>query len=475
MANIQKGTAEAVLAIFRTLCTIPHGSGNTKAISDFCVRFAKECGLRVIQESCNNVIIFKDASAGYEDHPPVMLQGHLDMVCEKDADCPLDMEKDGLQLCEDGDFLYAKGTTLGGDDGFAVACALALAECDTLQHPPVEIVLTIDEETGMDGACALDPAPLRARTVLNLDSEEEGVLTAGCAGGCTAELDWNADRTMADGTAWRITLSGLNGGHSGIDIHKGNENADILLVRVLQRLGALRVVQLNGGTKSNAIPRSAEAIVVCAENVNVPQVIAQAEAEYRTAYGQTEPNLSLTAEQIANDAPAFDAEVSAQMVQMLATQPNGVQKMSAEIEGLVQTSLNLGILWSNENHVHAVMSLRSSVETEKAALQQALADMATQYGAQIEFSGEYPAWEYNPVSRVRDTVVRSYETLFGQKPRVEVIHAGLECGLLSAKLPGMDAISFGPNLYDIHTSRERMSLSSAARTWALLIHVLEHL
>ncbi|MBQ9081946.1 MAG: aminoacyl-histidine dipeptidase [Clostridia bacterium] len=475
MNNYKKGSAEAVLAHFRQLCNIPHGSGNTKAISDYCVQFAQERGLRVIQEPCNNVIVFKKATPGYEDHPAVILQGHLDMVCEKDPDCALDMATEGIRLVEEGDWMSADGTTLGGDDGIAVACALALLDCDTLKHPPLEIVLTVDEETGMDGAVALDPSPLTARVLLNMDTEDEGVFTAGCAGGCTAQLRWDGNKTAADGEAWAIKVDGASGGHSGGDINKGKANADILLANVLKRLGALRLVRINGGSKGNAIPRLAEAVVVPENGAAVADIVAAAHAEYTAAYAVAEPELVITARTVANDAPAFSTERSAEIVDQLATQPNGVQQMSEVIPNLVQTSLNLGILTTDDSGVSAVVSLRSNVGAEKAKLKDRLADITRAHGGSIEFVSEYPAWEYRPESRVRDLLVQCYEEQTGKKPKVEVIHAGLECGLLGEKLPGLDAVSFGPEMHDIHTSRERMSKSSAARTWDLLLRVLEKL
>lgn len=471
MKNYKKGTPEAVLAIFRELCTIPHGSGNTKAISDYCVAFAKKLGLKVIQEPCNNVIIYKDATPGYEGRPAVMIQGHLDMVCEKTPECPIDMAKEGLDVRVDGDIMYAEGTTLGGDDGIAIASALALLESEDVPHPAIEAVFTVDEETSMVGAGELDASKLKSRIVLNMDSEEEGVLTVGCAGGCTAQITWTGKKTPAEGTVWRITVDGLCGGHSGVDINKGKANADMLLADVLSKLGALRLSSICGGTKGNAIPRTAEAVIV----TNCPQVeriVTEAEKAYAEAYAATEPELQIHAEQVTQTVTAFDETLSEQIVNMLSTQPNGVQAMSKEIPGLVQTSLNLGILVSSETDVQAIVTFRSSVEAEKKALSEKIAGMATANGAEVMLSGDYPAWEYNPESRLREVMIRCYEELNGKKPKVELIHAGLECGILSAKLPGMDAVSFGPDLMDIHTTRERLSISSVARTWELVLRVL---
>lgn len=457
------------LHFFEEISRIPRGSGNTRAISDYCAAFARDRGLRWIREPCHNVLIFKDATAGYETHPAVMIQGHLDMVCEKDPDCPIHMDRDGLRLKRTGEWLFAEGSTLGADDGIAVAYALALLDSDRIPHPPLEVVLTVDEETGMDGARLIDPAPLKARTLLNIDSEAEGILTVGCAGGCRAEVRWNAARSAVSGAAWRIAVGGLRGGHSGMDIDKGRANADILLARILAEFRSLRLIRLSGGAKDNAIPRTAEAIIAVDEAV--PEIAARMAAGFRAEFGTAEPDLTVIAEPVAADA-AFSEADSARVVDMLATQPNGIQSMCPQIPGLVQTSLNLGTLKSDFSGVTATMSLRSSVNAEKAELKNRLAAMAAAHGAQISFHGEYPAWEYRPDSPIRELMCRCYRELNGAEPSVETIHAGLECGLLGAKLPGLDAVSFGPDILDIHTTRERLNLPSAERTWQLICRVL---
>lgn len=462
---------QTYLDIFRQICAIPHGSGNTKAISDYCAAFARARGLRVIQEPCNNVIIFAPGTAGYEDRPPVMIQGHLDMVCEQTPDCPLDMTRDGLVLRDDGTWLWAEGTTLGADDGIAVAYALALLDSD-VPHPPLEIVLTVEEETGMDGAHALDPTPLRARTLLNLDSEAEGVLTVGCAGGCRADIRWKAARSAADGAALRVTVDGLRGGHSGVEIHLGRGNADILLARLLAAAGTVRIASIAGGTKDNAIPRAAEAVIWVPDAAAAQQAIAQCGAAIRAEFADAEPELAIHAAPVDAAGDAFSAADSAKIITMLVSQPNGVQQMCPDIPGLVQTSLNLGTLCSDETGVTATVSLRSSVNAEKDALADRLSASAWAHGAHIKFHGAYPAWEYRADSPLRERISACFASMFGHAPKVEVIHAGLECGLLSEKLPGLDAVSMGPEILDIHTTRERLNLASAERTWQLVCRVL---
>ena len=465
---------QTYLDIFREICAIPHGSGNTRAISDYCVAFARARGLRVIQEPCNNVIIFVPGTAGYEDRPPVMIQGHLDMVCAQTADRTRDMTREGLVLHDDGEWLWAEGTTLGADDGIAVAYALALLDCD-VPHPPLEIVLTVEEETGMDGAHALDPAPLRARTLLNLDTESEGVLTVGCAGGCRADIRWDVSRSAADGTFVRVAVGGLRGGHSGVEIHLGRANANVLLAQLLAAVGTVRIASISGGEKDNVIPNAAEAVICVPDADAAYRAIAACGAELQAAFAGTEPNLQIRAEAVDAADRAFSTADSAQIIAMLTTQPNGVQQMCPDIPDLVQTSLNLGTLRCGDVGVTETVSIRSSVNSEKEALADRLAAAAQAHGAHIAFHGAYPAWEYRADSPLRDRVSACFAAMFGYAPKVEVIHAGLECGLLSEKLPGLDAVSMGPEILDIHTTRERLNLASAERTWQLVCRVLREM
>ena len=464
---------EAALHYFEELCAIPHGSRDTKRISDYCVRFAEEHGLRYVQDAHNNVVIYKDGSAGYENHPTVILQGHLDMVCEKDPGCDIDFSKDGLRLKQDGTYLFAEGTTLGGDDGIAVAYALAVLDSKTLAHPPLEAVFTVDEEIGMLGADAMDMSMLSGRVMLNIDSEDEGILTAGCAGGATATISLPVQRETAPGCGWRVRVDGLTGGHSGVEIHKGRVNANKLMGELLRRLPELRLARVDGGAKDNAIPRSCEALLV-SQAADFAERFEAAKAACLAALPATEPNAVLTCEK-AEVAQTMTADGTAAVLGLLGELPSGVQAMSADIEGLVQTSLNLGILKTSEKKVTMTFSVRSSVGAEKTALLTRLQGLAEKYGAAYGQMGEYPAWEYRKDSRLRETMVQTFETLYGEKPIVDVIHAGLECGIFSDRLPGLDAVSFGPQMHDIHTSRERLELASVARTWDYLVAVLARL
>lgn len=471
----------SVFGYFEEICAIPHGSHNTKQISDYCVRFAQEHGLRCIQDAANNIIIFKDGTAGYEQAAPVMLQGHLDMVCEKEPDCTIDFRTDGLTLRAEHGKIFADGTTLGGDDGIAVAYALAILAADDIPHPPLEVVLTVDEEVGMLGAAALDCSPLRARTMLNLDSEEEGYLLVSCAGGVRADCRLPVTRIQTEGVLVNLTISGLTGGHSGAEIDKGRANANRLLGRVLNELRKLSdaaLISVCGGLKDNAIPRDASA-QLCAAPEAVSELQAAADslhgilsAEYRS----TDPELSLTVSaEKAGVYSVMDADSQTRTIAALFNLPGGVQRMSADMPGLVQTSLNLGILKTLDSEVSMSFSVRSSVGSEKDALVSQLTSLTNLLGGSVTCTGDYPAWEYNPHSRLRDLMSEIFEEQYGRRPVIQALHAGVECGLFAGKLPGLDCVSFGPDLTDIHTTGERMDIASVQRTWRYLLAVLARL
>ena len=469
---------ESVFGYFEELCAIPHGSGNTKAISDHLVSFAKKQGLRYIQDATNNVIIFKDGTPGYVDHPPVIIQGHMDMVCEKDEDCTLDMDKDGLDVTHDGQYVFAKGTTLGGDDGIAVAYAMALLADESIPHPPLEVVITVDEETGMYGAADIDLSVLKGRTLVNIDSEEEGIFTVACAGGATAMITLPFERHAVYGPCIRLTVEGLQGGHSGVEIHKNRANANKVMGELMSRVQKLMPVCLtsfSGGAKDNAIPRSCQATMVMLgmnpERIN--EIAEQLQAEIRQQYD--EPEALVYGDNVdALGGNALSAEQTAVVTAILCAAPNGVQAMSRDIPGLVQTSLNLGIARLGEEMVFT-FSVRSSVNSEKQALLAQLEELSKFYGASYLQKGEYPAWEYRADSPLRDTMVRTYREMFNKDPEIVAIHAGLECGLLGEKLPGLDCVSIGPEMHDIHTSRERLGIASTKRTWEFLLAVLKSL
>ena len=468
----------AVFGYFEEICAIPHGSRNTKMISDYLVGFAKAHNLTYHQDEMNNVILFAPGTCGMEDRPPVILQGHIDMVCEKEASCPIDMAAEGLDVTHDDTCVYAKGTTLGGDDGIATAMAMALLADDTFPPPPLEVVMTTEEEIGLLGATAIDLSQLKGRTLINLDSEAEGVFTVSCAGGCTACISLPVERRAVYGPCIRLTVDGLQGGHSGADIHLKRANANKIMgefMSRIQKLMPLCLTSLSGGAKDNAIPRSCQATLV-AMGINLERIndiAAALQEEVRANYD--EPDATVQAFDVdALGGNSLSTESTAKVISLLCSAPNGVQEWSADIEGLVQTSLNLGIAKLGDRF-SATFSVRSSVNSEKQEVLDQLKALAEMLDGTYSQDGEYPAWEYRKESHLLDTMVRVYREMFAQEPKVEAIHAGLECGLFSQKLPGLDCVSIGPQMYDIHTTRERLEIASTERVWKFLLEVLKNL
>ena len=478
MAVLEGLEPRSVFYWFEELCRIPHGSGNTRALSDYLAQFGRCRGLATRQDALGNVILLKPGTPGYENAPAVMLQGHMDMVCEKEPDCPVDMAAEGLNLAVEGDTVYARGTTLGADDGIAVAMILALLDSSDLPHPPLEAVLTVDEETGMLGASAIDLSGLRSRLLINLDSEVEGVFTAGCAGGAMAEISVPVTRQAFAGETVQITVSGLAGGHSGIEIDRGRANAVVLLGRVLRavfRAADGRVVYARGGGMDNAIPVSADAAVTVEDAEKVMAACREMEEIFRREYAASDAGVTVTARLCQEQAPAMDAASGRRVLALLQCAPNGVQERSREVEGLVQTSLNLGILSTDGEMIRACFCVRSNVNSQKDMLLQRLEALCGLLGGDFSVSGSYPAWEYRADSPLRELMAEIFAGQYGHAPVVKVIHAGVECGLLADQLPGLDCISIGPELTEIHTPRERMHIASVARTWALLTETLRRL
>ncbi|MBD5468638.1 MAG: aminoacyl-histidine dipeptidase [Lachnospiraceae bacterium] len=475
---------QRVFDYFEELTRIPRGSGNEKAVSDYLVSFAKEHDLFYVQDTANNVIIIKEASAGYEAEEPIILQGHMDMVAVKDADCPLSLEHDALVLAVEGDTIYAKGTSLGGDDGIALAYALAVLEDETLSHPRLEAVFTTDEEVGMNGAAAIDLSVLKGRRLLNIDSEEEGILTVGCAGGVRVHSVIPVKRERRGGVPARVRIHGLQGGHSGAEINKQRGNANCLMGRFLNGLSGkmpYALVSCAGGTKDNAIPVEAEAELVipakeqealAAAVTEYEQILkkefANRDAGVQVSLTFSEENGALERGEGDNEWTALDEASTKIAARFLASVPDGVQAMSTDIKGLVETSLNMGIVRLTENGLETDHSIRSSVASAKDALREKVTALSALAGGTVSYHGDYPAWEYRSDSPLRESMIAQYREMFGKEPKVEVIHAGLECGLLSAKLPGLDCVSFGPDLTDIHTTSERMHIASVGRMYEYL-------
>lgn len=481
MGVLEGKKPEKVFQFFEEIASIPHGSGNVEQISNYLVDFAKERNLKYRQDEKMNVVIWKDATAGYENSEAVILQGHMDMVAVKTADCVKDMEKEGLDLQVDGDTLCAKGTSLGGDDGIAVAYALAVLDSDDIAHPPVEAVFTVDEEIGLLGADYLDVSDLNGKRLLNMDSEDEGVFTVSCAGGATVECILPFRTEPINAQIIEIKLDGFAGGHSGVEINKGRANANCVMGRILlnvfQNVG-MRIMAVNGGEKDNAIAKISEAaIAVNPETVEkTKQIIENTFAEIKEEYKSTDPDAKIQMNVMEEGlSEALSGPATLSVVIALVNMPNGIQRMNPDMPEMVQTSLNLGILRTNENAVSLSFAVRSSKESEKNFLIEKLRSLTEIFGGEVKVSGAYPGWEYKADSKLTDVAVKAYEALYGKEPIVEGIHAGLECGLFADKIAGLDAISFGPSMKNVHTTEETLSISSTERTWELLVKILEML
>jgi len=469
---------------FKELNRIPRGSGNEKAISDWLVNFAKERNLKVIQDEAMNVIIKKPGTKGYENAPTVILQGHMDMVCEKITEVEHDFKKDPIEFIIEGDFVRANGTTLGGDNGIAVAFGLAVLASTDIPHPPIELLVTTEEETGMGGAQALDPKNLEGRTLINMDSEEEGKILVSCAGGVREKIKLPITWEAADNKLinCKISVKGLIGGHSGMEINKERGNAIKLLGRFLMDLknaSNYKINSINGGAQNNAIPREAHAVILFSEEEKaaVLEKISQWDSIFRNELSGIDPDVNLFMEILDSKVDkVFTESTSVKAAQMLVLIHNGIKTMSMSIPGLVQSSTNIGVITTSEENVVLDSAVRSSVKTLKTAICDEGVALAVLAGASIEFASDYPEWQYNPDSEIRNVFMNVYNGMFGKMPEIAAIHAGLECGLFSDKFGGkIDLISFGPNLYDVHTPKEHLSISSTERMWDFLTAVLKEL
>ena len=467
-----------VFSYFETICGIPHGSGNTGPIADYLVKFAQERGLDWYRDSANNVVITKPASPGYEDADTVILQAHTDMVCEKDPGVEFDFTKDAIRLVVEGDTLRADGTTLGADDGISVAMILALLDDPELKHPKLEALLTSDEEIGMLGAFAFDCSHLTGHKLINLDSEYEGVLMCSCAGGANAYSTVPVEREEVRLRLIELSIDGLASGHSGVEIDKGRANANVLMGRLLGALGdklPLRLVKLEGGSRETAIAAAATALVGVPE-VSAAEAVDTARAcgaVFAREYAAAEPGLRLNAKPVDYDTvKALSLESTARVVRVLLALPDSVQAMSVDMPGLVQTSLNFGILQLRENELYCANTVRSSMTTQKLWILDKVKAVVELAGGKTEITGSYPGWSYNPNSVVKDTILAAYRDLFGKDATVDAVHAGIECGLFADSIPELDCVSIGPDMADVHTPREHLSIPSTARTYKLLVEVL---
>ena len=462
--------AASVFYFFEEISKIPHGSGNTGKIADYLAEFARARGLKYVRDAYDNVVIRKPATKGYEERPTVVLQGHLDMVAEKVPGAAIDMEKEGVEIYRDGDFIRAKDTTLGGDDGVAVAYALALLDAEDIPHPAVEAVFTSDEEIGLIGAVNIAPEAISGRLLINIDSDEEGIFTVGCAGGMRSDVVLKLSRECErEENVLSLSLGGFKGGHSGVEIDKGRENAVKVLFEALKASG-VRLISAVGGNADNAIPRACECKVI-----GDGAALLSALDAVKEKYAAVEPDICYEiTKKREYTRPLTEADSDA-AIDLICELPSGIIAMSGNIPGLVETSLNLGILRLEDDSISASFSVRSAKGEEKARLGKRLSEIAAKYGAEYGERGAYPAWEYREDSHLRDVMVDVYKRLYNKEPKVVIIHAGLECGILSEKLPGLDCVSIGPDNFDIHTTEEHLSISSTARVWDYLKAVLKEI
>ena len=469
---------KSVFRYFENICNIPHGSGNMEKISDFCINFAKEHGLDCFQDDMKNVIIIKEATPGYEEEEPIILQGHLDMVCERRPDKEKDFLTEGLDLCTDGKLIWADGTTLGGDDGIAVAFCLAILADKDLIHPRLEVVLTVDEETGLYGAEAIDLSMLKGKKLINIDSEEEGILLTSCAGGLTLNIEIPVERVEAQGMIFELRVTGLLGGHSGVEIDKGRANSNVVLGRVLRALEkeiSVDIISMEGGAKDNAIPRLSTAnILVNKEQEETLQRIVKTQEEIlRRELHASDPEVTLVLKPLEDAMmEVLDDTSRAKVIHTLNNIPNGILSYSMDVEGLVETSLNMGIMNLEEQKLKMSFAVRSSMESAKYYLTDKVRMFTEMLGGTIEIKGDYPGWEYRPDSPLRDTFVSVYERIYGKRPKIQAIHAGLECGMFTGKIKDLDCISFGPNMKNVHTFEETLEVESVRRTWEYLCQIL---
>ena len=482
MKVLQNLEPKLVFDFFEKISDIPRGSGNEKAISDYLLNFGKELGLETIQDEALNIIIKKPASKGYENAPTVIIQGHMDMVCEKNNGTDHDFEKDPLKLRIVDDYIYATDTTLGADNGIAVAYGMALLADNSIPHPALEVLITTDEETGMSGAMAVSKDNLDGKLLINLDNEEEGELLVSCAGGVRTnsaiKIEWQ-DR--ADKATMSINISGLKGGHSGMDIIKERGNSNKILGRILKALKdelEFNIVKINGGSKNNAIPREAE-VIISLDNSNVDKVtsiVNELADVFANELKAQDSGLKVVVNKVSVDeSKEFNKDTTDKVINLLYLYPNGVNTRSTEIDGLVESSTNLGVLSTNEDYVEFDSAVRSSVPSLKKEIELRIKTITEIIGAEFSSKSDYPGWEYDPNSKMREICQKVYKDMTGKEAKIVAIHAGVECGLFNEKLGNLDMISFGPNLYDVHTPQEHMSITSVKNTWDYLLKILEEI
>ena len=468
--------AQALWNYFSELSDIPRESGNEEGVRQYLLSFAKEHKLEAVVDAIGNVIIRKKAYAGFEKRPSVALQGHMDMVCVKEEGSNHDFTKDPIQLVRDGDFLKAKGTTLGGDNGIAIAMVMDILADKDCKHGPIEALFTVSEETGLTGAFNIEPDKVQSRLMINLDSEEEGVLYIGCAGGIevnvSQKVSWEEIPSTYQG--FTLTANGMLGGHSGGEIHKQRANAIKVVARALRDISTLRVFKAEGGTKRNVIPSvcSVGLAVSANEKEKLKALVSQTQQVLRQEFALSDGDIQLTLTEVSLPKLAVDEVTSKRFFTALYAAPHGVDAMSLSIPGIVETSSNLAILRLGEDGFSVVSSHRSSVLSCRDDIAMRFASIFNLCGAETKLEGGYPSWTPNPSSALTGFCAKAYEQYSGKKPKVTAIHAGLECGIINSKIPGMDSVSFGPDMYDVHSVKERLSISSVERISGFTRHLL---
>lgn len=476
MAKLDSLQPQRVFHYFEEISAIPRGSGDMEKISQYCEDFAVTHGLKYIRDKANNVVIYKGATSGFESAEPIILQGHLDIVCQKTQECTIDFLKDGLDVYTDGDFVRARGTTLGADNGIAVAMVLAILESDDIPHPPIEAVFTTDEETGMIGAMQLDMSVLSGKRMINLDAEEDDTVTVSCAGGSDFQVEIPVIREKKNGTKVAVTLHGLKGGHSGVEINSGRVNANMLAGRLLGHIKDIcdfDIIAINGGDKSNAIPNRSY-IELCVYDVDTfKKEFDEYSSVLKREISERESDFTATLEICGSgEFEVLQSDIGDKIIFTLLCVPNGVMEMSAEIEGLVETSLNLGILKTEENEIILHFALRSNKKSAMQFLEDRLIAFFKRLELECKTFGHYPPWEYNDKSKLQGIYKETYTELFGTAPKVEAIHAGLECGVFASAIDGIDCIAIGPALYDVHTINEKLSITSTQNIFGLVVKML---
>ena len=466
---------------FAVLAATPRASTKEAAARAYVLEQAKKLGLEAVQDAAGNVVVRKPARPGREKATPALLQGHLDMVCEKNEGTAHNFDTDPIEVWRDGDWLKARGTTLGADNGVGVSAALAVMESSDIAHGPLEFVFTIDEETGLTGAAEFKGGVLRSKFFLNLDNEETGTLCIGCAGGVKTTGRRKVAWAKAEGdAAWRIKVSGLKGGHSGVDIHQGRGNALRVLGTVLQQVTSslpVGVATINGGSAQNAIPREAAAVVVgdAVRENDLRALLGQCQADWKTDLGGFDPGLEITAEKSAVPDKVLDAAEAKRIIDLLVTLPHGVIAMSPDVPGLVQNSTNLAVVSVTGDTAEIITSQRSAIESSRNGLARMLATAFGLAGFEAEHSGNYPGWKPEPESEIVQKLQAAHEQVFGKPAKLIAMHAGLECGVIGEKYPGMQMISFGPTIVDPHSPNERVQISTVESFWKLLRAALENI